>query len=175
MISQQWRARLTYAAMSAFLAWHTATIVIAPAPDVSAFVQALRVPLHPYLVFFRLDNPWDFFAPNVGRRPQFRYIIEDVRGNHHPFMPTKDLNWFHPSFFWSYSWYDAVIDEPETYADAAAAFLCRKHASLHPVSIILLQAEGGDFTPEDQLAGKNPMDPEFVTVTTVKRVACTGS
>ena len=174
MIWNRWRARLTYAAMSVFVAWHAAAIAIAPAPDASEFVQALRVPFHPYLVFLRLDNLWDFFAPDVGRPPEFRYIVEDIRGNHHPFMPARELNWLHPSFFWSSSWYEAIMDEPEIYADAAAAVFCRKHAALHPVSVIFLQADMEDFTPKDQLAGKRPMDPEFVTVTTVKRVACTG-
>ena len=120
---QQWRARLTYAAMSAFVAWHTIAMLIAPAPDVSAFVQALRVPFHPYLVFFRLDNMWDFFAPNVGRTPEFRYIIEDTRGNHHPFAPTENLSWFHPTFFWFRSWFDAIMANPDAYADSAAAFI----------------------------------------------------
>ena len=174
MISQQWRARLTYTAMSAVLAWHTAATVIAPAPDVSDLINALRMPFRPYLVFFRLDNTWDFFAPNVGHAPQFRYIVEDNRGNHHPFMPAKDLNWFHPSFFWANSWYGAIMDAPELYADPAGAVFCQKHASLHPVSVIFMQAETDDFTPKDQLKGKTPLDPEFVTVSTVKRVACTG-
>jgi hypothetical protein len=174
MISQQWRARLTYAAMSVFVAWHTAAMTIAPMPEVSAFVQALRVPFHPYLVFFRLDNMWDFFSPNVPRPSEFRYIVEDIRGNHHPFVPIKDLNWFHPNFLWSTSWYGAIMDAPETYADPAAEVFCLKHASLRPVAIIFLQAQSYDFTPQDQLDGKRPMDPEFVTVTTVKRVRCTG-
>ena len=174
MFAKNWRGRLTYAAMSAFLAWHTVAMVIAPAPDVSEAVKTLRVPFQPYLSLFRLDNLWDFFAPDVGRGSQFRYIIEDTAGNHHPFKPTADLNWFHPTIFWFWSWFNAVVDNPEIYADSAAAYLCHKHASLHPVSVIMLAAEAGDFAPEDQLAGKHPTDPEFVTVTTVKRVECTG-
>jgi hypothetical protein len=68
------------------------------------------------------------------------------------------------------------MDKPDVYGDLAAAFFCRKHAALHPVSIILLDAEQTrDFTPEDQLNGKHPLDPEFVTVTTVKKIACKGS
>jgi hypothetical protein len=175
MISQRWRERATYAAMSAFVAWHTAATVIAPAPVVSEAVKSLRVPFQPYLSLLRLDNLWDFFAPNVGHGSQLRYIVEDTGGNHHPFMPDRDLSWFHPNFFWFRSWYTAIIDAPEIYADSAAAFLCRKHASLHPVSVILLAADEGDFAPEDQLDGKHPIDPEFITVSIVKKVECKGS
>ena len=109
MFAKTWRGRLTYAALSVFLAWHTMAMVIAPAPDVSAAVKAARVPFQPYLTLFRLDNLWDFFAPDVGRGAQFRYIIEDKSGNHHPFKPTEDLNWFHPTFFWFWSWFNAYF------------------------------------------------------------------
>lgn len=174
MILQQWRARLTFAGLSAFLAWHTIAMLIAPAPNVSEFVRAVRVPFQPYLSLFRLDNRWGFFAPDVSRGTQFRYIIEDIAGNHHPFKPTENLSWFHPTLFWFWYWFDAIIANPEIYADAAGAHLCRKHAALHPVSVIMLEAVAGEFTPEDELAGKRPTDPEFVTITTVKRVTCAG-
>jgi hypothetical protein len=174
MIWQQWRARLAYAAMSVFLAWHTAAIVIAPVPEDSVLIQTLRVPFQPYTSFFRLDNLWDFFAPNVGSPSELRYIVEDTDGNQHSFVPAKDLNWFHPYFFWSYSWYNSIMDEPETYADAAGQIFCNKHASLQPVSILFLEAESNDFAPEDELAGKHPMDPKFVTVNTLRLVVCPG-
>jgi hypothetical protein len=175
MVSQRWRARLTYAAMSAFVAWHTLATVLGPAPDTSGTAKGLRAAFQPYLSLFRLDNQWDFFAPNVGRGFQLRYIVEDSAGNHHPFVPDRELSQFHPGFFWFRSWYYAVIDESATYADSAAAYFCRKHAALHPVAIILLDAEQKDFTPEDRVNGKHPRDPEFVTVSTVKKVECKGS
>jgi hypothetical protein len=174
MISQQWRARLAYAAMSVFLAWHTAAIIIAPVPEYSALIQTLRVPFQPYMSLFRLDNMWDFFAPNVDSPSELRYIVEDAGGNQHPFAPAKDLTWFHPYFFWSNSWYNSIMDEPEMYADAAGEIFCHRHASLQPVSIFFLEAESNDFTPRDELAGKHPMDPEFVTVNTLRLVACPG-
>jgi hypothetical protein len=173
MIAQRWRERLTYAAMSAFLAWHTVAIVLAPAPDTSGAATALRAVFQPYLSLFRLDNQWDFFAPRVDRAFQLRYIVEDSAGNHHPFVPDRELNESHPSFFWLRRWYIAILDKPATYADLAAAYFCRQHAALHPVAIVLLDAEQQrDFTPEDQADGKHPLDQEFVTVTTVKKVAC---
>ena len=175
MVSKSWRDRLTYAAMSAFLAWHTAAMLIAPAPGLSRAVQAARAPFEPYLSLFRLDNRWDFFAPSVGLESTFRYIVEDKAGTQHLFKPTENLNWLHPTFIWSWALSEAVTWDPDTYADSTGAYLCRKHAALRPVAVTMLQAEPRYFTPEDALAGKRPIDPEFLTETTVKRVECTGA
>lgn len=171
MIWNRWRQRVTYLVMSAFVAWHTLAIVIAPAPDSSVLVRTLRAALQPYLTFFRLDNPWNFFAPTIGGA-QLRYSLEDAAGAHHTFTPTEQLSWFHPDFNWFRDWHYAIADYPELYADRAGALLCRKHASLHPVSIAFVQYEQKSFTPADQLSGKHPMDPEFVSVNTVKTVQC---
>jgi hypothetical protein len=101
MIWNRWRQRLTYVAMSGFLAWHTIAMVIAPAPYSSASVQTLRVAFQPYLTFFRLDHPWNFFAPTVaGTGSQLHYVIEDAEGAHHDFSPTERLNRLHPDFIW---------------------------------------------------------------------------
>ena len=95
MIWNRWRHRLTYLVMSAFVAWHTLAMVIAPAPDSSVSVRTLRAALQPYLTLFRLDNPWNFFAPTIGGS-QLRYSVEDAAGARHAFKPTEQLNWFHP-------------------------------------------------------------------------------
>ena len=171
MIWNSWRQRLTYLVMSAFVAWHTLAMVIAPAPDSSVLVRTLRAAVQPYLTFFRLDNPWNFFAPTIGGA-QLRYSVEDAAGARHTFTPTEQLNWFHPDFIWFRDWHFAIMENPELYADRAGALLCRKHASLRPVSITFVQYEQRRFTAADQLSGKHPMDPEFVTVNTVKNVQC---
>ncbi len=172
MISKQWCERLIYTALSVFVAWHTLAIVVAPAPDGSVTVQSLRRLLHPYLTLFRLDNKWDFYAPNVGKGHQFRYVIEDAAGTRHTFMPTDDLSWFHPSHWWFRAWYDAIAESPDVHGDSIAARLCRQHAALRPVAITLLNLEEKDFLPADHLSGKHPLDSEFVTVHTLKRVRC---
>ena len=172
MISKQWCERLIYTALSVFVAWHTLAIVVAPAPDGSVTVQSLRRLLHPYLTLFRLDNKWDFYAPNVGKGHQFRYVIEDVAGTRHTFLPTDDLSWFHPSHWWFRAWYDAIAESPDVHGDSIAARLCRQHAALRPVAITLLNLEEKDFLPADHLSGKHPLDSEFVTVHTLKRVRC---
>ena len=174
MISNAWRERLTYAVMSAFVAWHTLALVVAPAPPSSVTAQGLRVLMQPYLSLLRLDNPWNFFAPPFGslRMSQFRYVIEDKTGEKHNFMPESEFSGLSPSYFWFRGWYDEIIANPETYADIAAALYCRKHASLHPVSITLFEIQEKDFTQTDFLAGQHRWDPAFVTEKTIKQVTC---
>jgi hypothetical protein len=172
MIWKQWRGRLTYTAMSVFVAWHTLAIVVSPAPDGSAMAQSLRNLLHPYMAVLRLDNRWDFYAPEVGKGRQFRYDIEDASAHRYSFVPTDELSWYHPDYWWFRAWYDAIMDYPETYADHFAALLCRKHAALHPTSIDLLMLQVGEFSADDHLSGKRPLDSEFVTVTTLKHEKC---
>jgi hypothetical protein len=172
VISKPWRERLAYIAMSAFIVWHTLAMVIAPAPDASPSAQALRGVVQPYLTLFRLDNLWDFFAPNVNRLSDLHYIIEDAAGNEHSFAPGADLKWFYPTSIWFKAWFYAVMEEPELYADRAGEIFCRQHADLHPTAVTLLEYQEGIIAPEDHLAGKRPLDDEFVSVNTVKRVSC---
>ena len=140
MIStEQLRARLTYLAMSAFIVWQTLAVVVAPAPE-SHLTKSLRVILQPYLTLFWLDNAWDFFAPDIGKGAKFRYVILDKAGNSHSFVPIDEISWYHPMYRRIIYWYDAIIEDPDTYADRAAELFCRKHADLHPVSIALKQA-----------------------------------
>jgi hypothetical protein len=172
MHSDVWRKRLITVALSLFLAWHTLATVIAPAPDAGPVVQAFRGVLAPYLTLFRLDNKWNFYAPNVGRGHQLRYTIEDAARQRHAFVPTDELSWYHPTYWWFRAWYDTIIDDPEEHGERIAAVLCRKHAALKPVAVTLQKLEEEDFSPADHLAGKHPLDPEFVSVSTLKRVQC---
>jgi hypothetical protein len=172
MISKPWRERLLYTALSAFLVWHTLAIVVAPAPDSSVIAHSLRRVLQPYLTLLKLDNQWNFYAPNAGRGHQLRYLVEDAAGTRHAFTPTDDLSWIHPSQ-WSFrALYDWIAESPDVYGDAAAAQLCRKHAALRPMAIVLIDLEQKDFWPADHLSGKRPLDSEFVTVKDLGRVAC---
>jgi len=170
----RWQQRLTYLAMSGFLAWHTLAIVIAPAPDSSVSVQTLRAVLQPYLTLFRLDSRWNFFAPTIGGT-QFRYVVETGAGERLAFEPTQRLSWLHPDHIWFRAWHYAIIDHPELYADRAAELLCKEHAALHPAAITLLDLDQQGFTPADHLSGKHPMDLEFIAVIPVKRVECPAS
>jgi hypothetical protein len=140
-------------------------------------VQVLRGLLHPYLSLFRLDTTWNFFAPSVGRHAQFRYVIEDSAGTEHTFVPTEESSWFLPRYVWWREFkylYDGVMESSDTRGDSVAALLCRMHASLEPVAVTLLQLQEQDFWPEDYLLGKRPLDPEYVSLNALTRVACGG-
>ena len=171
MISERLRDRLTYTAMSAFAVWHTLAMVIAPAPD-GHVANLARVALQPYLTFLRLDNQWDFFAPTVGEGSRLRYDIQDRTGKVHVFLPADELRWYHPNFLWFRSWYYRIIDDPENYADNAAAVLCRKHAALQPLAITFYEIQEEPFTRDDYLAGKQRMDPGFFTVRMLRGIRC---
>jgi hypothetical protein len=174
MISKQWRERLVYAAMSVFVVWHTLAMVIAPAPDESELVKSVRGLVQPYLVLFNLNNHWDFFAPNISENSVFRYVVKDSSGVGHTFTPMSKWSWFTPHSIWFHDWYESVVDEPDLYADTFAKFLCREHAELKPVSVVLQNVTGREFAPADLLNGKHPLDPEFVDVEPVKNVKCPG-
>jgi hypothetical protein len=167
----QWRQRLAYAGMSALVAWHTLAMVVAPSPK-SSITEAARSLVQPYLTLFWLDNHWAFFSPGVENGSQFRYVVEDAAGKRHTFIPADKLSRFHPTSIWMRDRYIAIMESPQTYGDAAAASLCREHASLNPIAITLIEIEQKDFWPAHRLSGKQPLDPEFVTVNTLKTIPC---
>jgi hypothetical protein len=170
-MSSRWRAPLAYAAMSLLVVWHTVAMVVAAAPE-SDITRAARPLFDPYLTLFRLDNQWGFFAPNVSTGSQFRYIVENADGNRQTFTPDERLSRFHPTSIWFRDRYVAVMERSETFGEAAAAALCQEHAALRPVSVTLLAVDQKAFGPADRLAGKHPLDPEFVNVVTLKTVRC---
>jgi len=165
--------RLTYVAMSLLVAWHTFAMVIGPAPE-SRITEAARDLAQPYLTFFGLQNPWEFFAPFVGPGYHFSYVIEDKAGDKHSFTPADRLNNLYPTSIWMKDRYTRIMTEPEAYGDAAGAALCLEHASLNPVSVTLLEIEHKDFGPGDLLDGKLPSDSGFSVAKTLRTVTCPG-
>jgi hypothetical protein len=170
-MSKVWRERVTYVAMSLFVVWHTLAMAVAPAPS-SEVTDGLRTLLTPYLDFFRLDNEWNFFAPDVGNDAVLRYVITDAAGVEHPFDPNLGLNWFHPSYIWFRAWYVALIQNPADFGEEFAALFCRQHAALHPVTLTFLELELQDYAPQDLLNGELPLDTEFVKVTKLGSYKC---
>jgi hypothetical protein len=173
MTSNWWQGRAAYVAMSVFLVWHTLALMVSPIPD-SSLKDALNGVLHPYLTLLRLDNTWGFYAPEVETGQELRYTVEDGEGKEHEFRPIEQFGWFHPAFWWVRSWHHTIIDSPDDFAETAGRLLCKKHASLHPKSVALIHILPEEFSVEDYLAGKNPLDPEFVSVNEFKKVQCGG-
>ena len=170
IIPAAWRRRLTYLAMSAFVAFHTAVMVIMP--NSSATGESLRALLRPYLSLLALEGTWTFFAPTVGKDSQFRYVVEDASGHAHTFVPLNDANRFLPTYYLIRGLHYAVIDDPDKFGDYFAAMACRQHAALKPISVMMVEAKEQDFRPADYLSGKGRFDPEFVIENPLKQVDC---
>ena len=168
---KQWRGRLAYAAMSLLVVWHTLAMVVAPSPD-SVISEQARSLFEPYLTLFLLESTWSFYAPDMRVEPEFRYVVEDASGEHHTFVPAEKLSRLLPSDIWVKDWYIHVMDHPKTYAKAVSAYLCREHASLHPISITLREIDQKEFWPADQLSGKHPFDFEFLENKTLATIPC---
>jgi hypothetical protein len=145
--------------------------VVTAAPD-STITRTARTLFSPYLALFNLEVHWDFFAPAVGTTFQFRYVVEDAAGRQHLFTPSDKLSRFSPSWIWLMDRYRDVMQSVDTFGEYTVAELCREHAALHPVAVTLLAVDGKEFGPADRRAGKNPLDPEFVTVETLKTIRC---
>ena len=75
-------------------------------------------------------------------------------------------------YLWFKDRYKEVMRSPDLYADRVARELCREHADLRPVSVILLEVDQQDFRPEDRLDDKSPFDEEFLDVNTLRTVQC---
>jgi hypothetical protein len=160
--------------MSLVVAWHSLAMVVSPAPNDSTLVQSLRFLFHPYLALFRLETPWGFFAP-VGKHAQFRYVVEDAAGNTHTFVPSEEASRSIARYVWWREFKylnDGIMANPEFRGDPAVALLCERHASLRPLAVTLLEVTEQNYGPQDELLGKRPLDPEFVAVIPLRRVAC---
>lgn len=171
LASTQRRRLLIYTGMSLLLVWHSVAIVVGASPD-SVITRAANSLFEPYLSLFRLQSEWGFYAPYVRVEPEFRYVVEDASAQRHTFVPADKLSRYLPTDIWVKDWYIHVMDNPEAYSEFVAAYLCREHAPLHPVSITLLEIDQKEFSPQDQLSGKHPFDPEFLENRTLATVQC---
>jgi predicted DCC family thiol-disulfide oxidoreductase YuxK len=170
--SKRWRERLTYSAMSLFLAWHTVATMLAPVPEKNVIVQAFRGLFQPYLTMTGTDTTWDFFSP-LSSSYQFRYAIEDAAGNEHSFTPIADVNWLTPNHRWDERIFATLISTPALIGDYFTKQFCREHAALKPVAVTLLYLEEKEFWPQDYLLGKQrTTDPANYNLYPLLRADC---
>lgn len=141
--SRQWRERLSYAAMSLLVIWHTLAMVVAPSPD-SELTWSARKLFEPYLTLFMLENGWSFFAPDVSSHPEFRYIVEDAAGQRHTFVPSERWNQFRLTWVRDWYRYMRVMDFPEDLRRC-----CRRRT----LSRARLVAADRDHVSEDRTEG----------------------
>jgi hypothetical protein len=173
MKTKNFRAWVIPATMSLFVAWHSLAMLVAAAPD-SKLTASARTLFDPYLLFFGLDNQWGFFAPEIPNGHDFRYVIETASGEHRLFQPSEQWNPLEPTFIWFRDRYKTVMESFEDFAPAAVASICKEQAALDPISVTLIDIAQKDFSPEDRLQGKSPLDPEFLQEEAMEPIRCPG-
>lgn len=173
MNSKLVKKRFAYAAMSFLIVWHVIAMAVAPAPD-SQIKRSVGVWFNPYLTLLGLDNEWGFFAPDIPASFEFRYVVEDAVGKRHEFDARDQWSSLQPTFIWFMDHYKTVMESVDELGEIAVAALCKEHASLNPVSVTLIDVQQKEFTPEDRLNGKSPLDPEFIELEPLEPVRCPG-
>ncbi len=152
-----WRLGLA----SAFLVWHVAALLAAPAPG--SFALGTVFPAFwPYLSGLHLYNEWSFFAPHPDQGRMLVAEVEDASGGLHAFPLTAELERRDPAFFRLTTLFTEIASGTEPYPEAAAAFLCRRHADLAPIRVTFLVRSQLRFTPHDHASGASPLDDAFL-------------
>lgn len=168
-----WRNRFVCLTMSAFVAWHTVSILVAPIPYGSDALLWVHGVFRPYMTLFRLESSWGFFT-QVPKLPMFRYIVESEDGQQHTITPIREFKWYNPRTNWIERTFMAMSLDPEPLRIGSyyLPILCKRHADLKPVSITFTTVTGNDFTRDDFLAGYRPDDPDFTTVEQLMYAEC---
>lgn len=149
--------RWVYGALSGVVVAYVSGLLLAAGPGSDLVTDAYEV-AYPALELANINNDWGFFSPDPGPGDLPRYEIIDGDGTTHRFAWMEALEGADPAYFRYTTLFVNVMDEPRSYGDAAARFLCRKHADLRPRKVVFTVAHQVEFTPEDILDGKGILD-----------------
>jgi hypothetical protein len=156
---------------SAFLLWHCAAMVVAPAPGSYALSKIFPA-FWPYLSALHLYNEWSFFAPHPDRGRMLLYTIETADGQSRTYPLTAALQRSDPAFSRYTTLYTEIARQDSPFYEAAADYLCRRHRDIAPVRLTFLVRHQLLLTPDDYKAGKRPLDDEFLEDERLEPVPC---
>ncbi len=163
--------RRRYWALSFFLIYHVAAIVIAPAPD-----SYLRRQIFPffesYVKLFRLDSHWSFFAPDPASGILMRYRVADAAGKIQVFKLTEKLKRSDPVFMRMTSIYNKMPDANSSFLQNAANHFCKSHSDFNPVKIQFIEGHQIRFSPWAWRASKRPLEEESMKIKLHEWQAC---
>jgi hypothetical protein len=169
------RARRAGAALAAlaFLVWHGAALVVAPAPD-SRLVRRVRARFEPYLRLGYLGHRWTFFAPHPGVGVLVRYDLVGAGGEVTSLPLSEALERRSPAYFRFMRLFDRIVTGAPGLRAGAAAHLCRRHAAAHPHAIRFVVLRQLTLSPELVRAGVRPTDPEALERHVLEEIPCAG-
>lgn len=163
--------------MSVFIVWHMiAMMVVGPFHE-----SKIRATLYPvfkeYLWLVKLDGPWSFYAPNVAYGTIFRYETVSSSGERKTYPLTEAKKKYEHGYvrninFYLYFFFNPKYTKEQGYDTSVARYLCAQHVGSDVKEIIFKRYVQKRFTPQDYLAGKKPLDPEFLKHTAYGPYPC---
>jgi hypothetical protein len=155
----------------AFLAWHSAALVVAACPD-SRFRRQAAPLFEPYLRVAYLGHQWTFFGPRPGAGKLVRYELIVADGDARTFPLSEALDRRSPTYFRFMRLLDRVVTDGGELRASAAAHLCRRHAAERPLGIRFVVLRQLTLSPELYRAGVRPTDPEALERLVLEEIPC---
>jgi len=153
--------------LSLFIIWHMVGIAIVGPFDRSFMRDGLMKVYQPYLATFHLNQSWPFYAPNPFPGSILNYQTISSAGEAETYPLTQARAKFNHAYFRYTNFYAYLFSDPEYtrkkgYDKSVANYLCSKHQNQDVVSVKFILLNQKMFTRDDYLAGKRPLDKEFL-------------
>lgn len=169
----QWSKRARAAGfflLSLFIIWHSVGIVIVGPFDKSYMRDGLMKVYQTYLATFHLNQSWPFYAPNPVLGSILNYQTVSSTGDIKTYPLTQarekfDHAYFRYTNFYAYLFSNPKYSRKKGYDKSVARYLCSQHRGEDVVSINFILMNQKRFTRDDYLAGKRPLDDEFLNET----------
>lgn len=174
VISDKTKRMVVYGAASAFLAWHSMTLVVVPAlaffpnPSIeSVFVR--------YVELTRVKSAWSFFSPDVNLGSILDYEVGRGMAVEKVSL-TGRLDKLDPAFFrYALFYVRALADtgaERNEKLWSLGQYLCEQHSAIRPKRVIFTARLQKRFEADDYLRGAGPLDPEYLEDYPLAPVPC---
>ena len=152
--------------LSIFLVWHAIGITIVGPFSQSYLRDGLMKVYQGYLGVFHLDRSWPFYAPNpfLGSILKYQTVSQSGETKNYPLTQAREKYehaYFRYTNFYAYLFSDPDYSKKRGYDKSVARYLCAQHLEdIVQIKFILLKQKM--FTRNDYLAGKQPLDSEFL-------------
>ena len=168
---------ISAAILTVFLVWHAVGISIVGPFSRSSLRDGLMNLYQDYLAFFHLDRSWPFYAPNPFPGSILSYETVSYSGDTKSYPLTQARDKFDHAYFRYTNFYAYLFSDPKYtalrgYDKSVARYLCRQHRAENLTAINFVLLTQTAFTNKDYIAGKHPLDSDFLERSTFGPYNC---